>query len=290
MMLRAPGRSGETLQAPSAQGGTAALRAPGRDGSSQPPARSFPPLDEHVVRPEAREELVRGERIEAQPALAPHGDGHFRLDYVIGGHVRPGYVGSTDLLTRVLHDADFASDTCIRAEGEDPATGERFLEEVAFEVVHQQSLHKVEERAEDWKRRGVRRVFAVFVKKGTVEEWIPEAAGFSSLDASGAISDPCLVRPLPVRALVDAAAADDEVARALEAKDNPAIRAMKAEGEELGALREAAAAVLAVLESRGIPTSAGARRIILGAGDLSQLRRWLVRAATAASADEALAG
>jgi hypothetical protein len=69
---------------------------------------------------------------------------------------------------------------------------------------------------------------------------------------------------------------------------------MKAEsevrGEELGALREATAAVLAVLESRGIPASPGARRIILGAADVSQLRRWLVRAATAASAEEVLAG
>src|SRR4051812_13816128 len=109
--------SSEILLAPSASRGTA-LKLPG--------ASTFPPVDEHVVRPETREELVRGERIIAQPALEPHGDRHFELDYVLRAHVRPGYIGSTDLLTRVLHGSDFATDTCIRKQGEDPTTGHRY--------------------------------------------------------------------------------------------------------------------------------------------------------------------
>src|SRR5262249_46513123 len=153
----------------SAPGAAAALKLPGRD------APLFPPVDEHVVQPETREEMVRGERIYAQPALEPHGDQHFGLDYVLRGHVRDGYVGSTDLLTHVLPGSDFASDTCIRRAGKDQATGSRFLEEVAFEIVNEQPLKKVNERAEDWSRRGVRRVLGVFVKKGTVEEWMPKA-------------------------------------------------------------------------------------------------------------------
>src|SRR5438552_272713 len=92
----------EILLAPPASGGAAALKLPGAPG--------FPPVDERLVQPETREEMVRGERIFAQPALEPHGDQHFGLDYVLGAHVRPGYVGSTDLLTRVSHGSDFATD------------------------------------------------------------------------------------------------------------------------------------------------------------------------------------
>jgi hypothetical protein len=282
----------ETLMAPSAAGGSAALRLPG--------SAAFPPLDQHVVRPETREEMVRGERIHAQPALAPHGDRHFSLDFVLGGHVRAGYVGSTDLLTHVLHGSDFASDTCIRRQGEDETTGERFLEELAFEVVHEQSLGKATERAEDWSHRGVRRIVGIFVKKGTVEEWMPRAKRWRALDLGSVLSDPCLVRPLSVKALLDAAVADDEVARALEAKGNPAILAMKAvsqeqgelrgeqRGEQRGARREAAAAVLAVLASRGLEVTPRVRTTVEGSEDVAQLRRWLARAVTAASADDVI--
>jgi hypothetical protein len=271
-MRRAPAT--EALLAPPAPGGAVALKLPGRD------APSFPRLDEHVVRPETREEMVRGERIYAQPALAPHGDRHFRLDYVLGGHLREGYVGSTDLITHVLHGSDFASDTCIRQAGEDEATGSRFLEEVAFEIVNEQPIAKATERAEDWSRRGVRRVLGVFVKKGTVEEWMPRAKKWRALDPDGFLRDRCLVRPLSVRALLDAAAVDDEVARALEAKGNPAIVAMKA--------RVAAAAVLTVLESRGLDVPPRVRAAIQRSEDLAQLGRWLARAAVAASADDVL--
>ena len=279
-MRRTP--ASEVMLAPSAPGAAVALKLPGRD------APLFPPVDEHVVRPETREEMVRGERIYAQPALAPHGDRHFRLDYVLGGHVREGYVGSTDLLTHVLHGSDFASDTCIRKDGEDPATGDRFLEEVAFEIVNEQSLAKVDERAEDWSRRGVRRVLGVFVKKGTVEEWMPRAKKWRAIDRDGIISDPCLVRPLGVKALLDAAVADNEVARALEAKNNPVIVAIKAESEARGELRQAAEAVLTVLASRGLEIPPRVREAIQRLEDLARLRRWLARAAVATCADEVL--
>ena len=271
--------SAETLLAPAARGSAAALKLPGR---------GFPPIDDHVVRPETREEMVRGERIYAQPALAPHGDRHFRLDFVLGGHVSAGYVGSTDLLTHVLHGSDFASDTCIRRSGNDPTTGSRYLEELAFEVVHEQPLKKVNERAEDWSRRGVRRVFGIFVKKGTVEEWQPAAKTWRPLDPGSVISDPCLVRPIVVKALLDTAVAKDEVARALEAKDNPAILAMKAASEQQAERREAAAAVLAVLSARGLDVPARVRAAVEGSDDLAALRRWHSRAVTAATADDAI--
>lgn len=286
----------EVLLAPPASSGSAALKLPGQDGGRPraPGKDDFPRVDDHVVEPETRQEMVRGERIQAQPARAPHGDRHFRLDYVLGAHVREGYVGSTDLLTRVLHGSDFASDTCIRREGEDPATGQRFLEEVAFEIVYAQPLKKATERAEDWCRRGVRRVFGVFVKKGTVEEFLPGPGTWRPLAPGEVIDDPCLVRPLGVQALLGATSVDDEVARALEAKDNAAILAMKAESEALAgrraARRELAEAVLSVLAARGIEASPRARTAFLGSEDLPQLRRWLVRAVTVTRADELIDG
>jgi hypothetical protein len=94
-MRRHAGGSPEVLLAPPASSGSAALKLPGRD--------AFPKLDEHVVEPESREEMVRGERAYAQPALAPHGDRHFRLDYVLGAHVRDGYVGSLRLRVGHVH-------------------------------------------------------------------------------------------------------------------------------------------------------------------------------------------
>jgi hypothetical protein len=282
--------SPEILLAPSASCG-AVLKLPGhdRDARAQTPGRpSLPRVDDHLARPETRQEIVRGERLFAQPALAPHGDRHFGLDYVLGAHVGSGFIGSTDLLTRAAHDSDFATDTCIRKAGDDPETGQRYLEEVAFEVVNEQSLKQITERAEDLCRRGVRRVFAIFVKTGTVKEWAPRKSTWVALAPEGAISDPCLTRPLTVRALVDAAAADDEVARALEAKGNPAILVMKAASEHRGAQREAALAVLAVLSARELDVPARVRATIEASTDLEALRHWLARAITAATAAEVI--
>jgi len=203
---------------------------PGPAGRSEPPS-----LDERLVRPETREEQVRGRAVIAMPALAPHGDRHFKLDYVVGAYVKPGYVGSTDLLTRSAEASDFATDTCIRKEGTDPRTGTRYLEELAFEVVHEQSLKDITARAEDLTQRGVRRLFAIFVKKGEVHEWAGKE--WRPLPPDGAITDPTLSLPIGVAALLDAAEADDAVARALVEKNNPVIAEVRAGGQREG-LRE----------------------------------------------------
>ena len=225
------------LLAPSRAGASGALRLPGAGALAAPP-----PLDERLVRPETREQRVRGRVVLAMPANPPHGDQHFKLDYVIGAHVRDGYVGSTDLLTRSAHASDFASDTCVRRRGVDPATKTRYLEELAFEVVNEQSLRDVTDQAEDLIARGVRRVVAIFVKKGEVREWSARAGAWTTLDPEGTFSDPTLARPLRVSELVDAAGADDAVARALLAKNNPVLaqagvearREGLAEGEKKG--------------------------------------------------------
>src|SRR5262249_44675874 len=113
----------------------------------------------------------RGERYVTMGSLGPHAYQHFRLDYVLGAYVQDDYVGATDLLTRASTQSDFASDTCIHKAGNDPATGTRYLEEIAFEIVNEQPVSKVTAKVEDLSRRGVRRIFAIFVKKREVKEW-----------------------------------------------------------------------------------------------------------------------
>ena len=197
-------------------------------------AREFPPVDEHIVKPETREEMVRGRRMLAMPANPEHGDRHFELDYVIRAYVKEGYVGSTDLLTRASESSNFATDTCVRKKGDDPRTGRRYLEELAFEVVNEQSLSDMTERAEDLTARGVRRMVAIFVKKGEVCEWSPQTGAWNKLDLASTFSDPTLARPLEVSELLDAAGADNAVARALLAKNIPVLVEAKAESRKQG--------------------------------------------------------
>lgn len=220
--------SREMWLAPPPSGSSAALRLPA--------SREPPPVDEHLVQPETREreQLVRGRKVIAMPALPPHGDRHFKLDYVIGAHVKEGYIGSTDLLTRSAEASDFATDTCVRRAGIDPRTKTRYLEELAFEIVNEQSLRDITEQAEDLTARGVRRLVAIFVKKGEVCEWSAEAGAWKKLDPEGTFADPTLARPLRVKELLDAAEADNAVARALLTKNNPVLAELKDQGRKEG--------------------------------------------------------
>lgn len=167
----------------------------------------------------------------------PHGPtwpSHFRLDQVLGPHLAEGYVGSVDLKTRVSGKKEFASDTCVRKAGIDPKTGSRYLEELVFEVVYERSIEDTNRRARALAARGMRRQIAVFVKTGEVCEWSSTGNGWRHLDLRRSLRDRCLVRPLPLRALFDAAEAEVAMARVLEAKGNPAIAEMKKESESRG--------------------------------------------------------
>ncbi|WP_437811586.1 DUF4351 domain-containing protein [Sorangium sp. So ce1078] len=212
------------LLAPAARGGAAAQFPP-----AEPRRAQFPAVDEHLVAPEVtRDELIRGRKVVAAPALEPHAEQQVRLDFLIAPHLQPGYIGAADLITRVAEGSDFATDLSIRRAGTDPATGRRYLEELSFEIVNEQSLRDVREKAEDLVARGVRRVFAIFVKRDEVAEWSAAEGRFVPLAPDATIEDTCLVRPVPVRALLDGAAAEREVVRALERKGNAEIEAIKA--------------------------------------------------------------
>ena len=93
------------------------------------------------------------------------------------------------------------------------------------------SYDVLKDQAEDLVTRGVRRVVAIFVKKGEVCEWTGKK--WSRLDPDATFSDPTLGRPLCVRDLLEAAEADNAVARALLTKGNPVlVEARKASKEE----------------------------------------------------------
>jgi len=241
-----------------------------------------------------RDEIIAGRRVVAFPAEAPHGDKQVDLDSLLRFHVAPGYIASADLITRFAVDSDFASDSCVRREGIDPATGRRYLEEIAFEVVSTQTERKVVEKAEVMHRRGVRRIFGIWVKgRRRVCEWSAESRSWRLLDEGSHIEDPCLATPLPVKALLDAALVPRAVVRALEIQGEPAIQELKAAAEARGEARAKArgiaGSILDVLEARGVAVSPAQREEILGCADVDRSKRRLRRAAVATSAAEVTA-
>jgi hypothetical protein len=264
------------------------------------PSRDFfPRVDDHLVVPEvARDEVVGGRRVVAQPAETPHATRHSDLQYVLRAHVAPGYLSAVDLLTRHGEKSDFASDACVFREGVDPATGARHLEEIAFEVVSEQSERDVTDKAVAMHRRGVRRIFAVFVKGPRLSEWSPASQRWIGREAGSAIEDRCLAAPLPVSALLDAALADNAVAAALIAKGNPMLLKReaaakaegkvegRAEGKVEGRAEGMAESVLKLLEARGLAVSPAQREEILRCNDFDRLDRWLLQAAQASTTDE----
>lgn len=257
----------------------------------------FPPVDEHLVKPEVTyDEIIRGRKVTAMTALHPHAEAQNQLAFLIAPHVKPGYRSLTELLTRAAVASDFGTDVCVCRDGIDPATGSRYLEEISFEVVNEQTMRDVTEKAEDLIHRGVRRVFGIFVKTGEVCEWSKAANKFVPMNKDGFIEDPLFVRPIAVKALVDFALCEDEVARALNVKNNAAIVALKQherklgvdEGRKLGVdegrLQERRDTLIDLLVERfgDVPTEVLAR---IHAADIAQLRGWSKKLFTVTSMD-----
>ncbi len=268
------------------------LKAPGRSGYSSPmhlPGRGpLPRVDEHLVEAEiTRDEVIGGRTMVVSPAHPGHATKQTDLDFVLRAHVAPGYHAAADLLTRHDQSSDFATDVCIYKDGIDPETGARYLEEIAFEIVSEQNERVVTEKAVRMHRRGVRRIFSVWVKgEQRVCAWTPESNGWRLLDRASSIEDPCLVKPLSVVALLDAAAADNAVIEALSAKGNSALQEREAAARAEGRSQGKSDAVLTVLIARGVAVSPSKRQEILACCDSERLDRWLRRAASASSAEE----
>ena len=196
---------------------------------------SFPRLDDRLVPNEdSPYEMIRGEKVQALPANVEHADAQLRAAVGVDLFLRDEYVAAVEMLTRVNGGSDFATDVSVRKRGVDPATGERYLEELSFEIVNEQTLKSIESKAQDLVRRGVRRVFAVFVKKGQISEWSRTQQCFVPMDKDATFDDPVLVRPMVVRALVDRALALVELVRTLELQKHPEIQRIRKKGLDEG--------------------------------------------------------
>jgi hypothetical protein len=243
-----------------------------------------PPLDEHIADHAHREEIVRGRKLYAAPALPEHGDPHCRLDTIVTTHAATDRVASTDLITRVADDGDLATDTSIRRAGINPTTGERYLEEMVFEVVNTQRLSDVTAKAEELSTRGVRRVFAVFIRKGIVSEWRDDQ--WEALREDNEIVDECLAAPIPVVALLKASAVGAAAVRGLLARKEPELVAMLHEREAQGARDGRRAALRAVLAARGVVLTEAQRAAVDACDDRAMLDAWITRSASASVADD----
>jgi Uma2 family endonuclease len=249
----------------------------------------LPAVDERLVAPDCGYEIDDGKLIRVSPALEPHADRHSKLAALLEAHAAGEFNVAIDMLTRTSQTSDLAPDASVYPRARDPETGGRQLEHLAFEVVSTESLGHAGDKARSLAARGVRRVFAIDVERTRAFEWSRELGTWSILDGNAAITDPALAVPLPVRALLQAAGADDAVAAALLAKRNPVLEAALDDAESRGEARGMARAVLAVLASRGLTLSPHEQEQLLRERDPARLTRWLTRAASCASAAELLA-
>jgi len=286
------------------------LSAPASAASSSSRSRaasvdSLPGVHERLARPETREEYFFGELRLKVPASPPHARQHLQLAYVLKAHVAEGYLAAVEMLTRTSRDTDFAPDASVYPAAPDPQTGERRLEELAFEVCSEQSLEMPKVKARELVGRGVRRVFCIVVgglgqkRRKTLEEsyvleWSQATGTWSPIAKESRIEDRCLSPPLPVSALIDATASDDAVVRALRARDHRIFaeeRAAgfaegKAQGHAEGKAQGHAEALVSVIEARGLALSPDERSRILDCRDPRLLERWTRRALTVGTASE----
>ena len=269
------------------------------------PSAELPEVDERLAEPETRFEVEDGRWVYVAPADEPHGEGHATVGALVKGHHADGYSVAIDMLTRTSRTDDIAPDVSVYPSARNPRSGARQLEELAFEVVSAQSLAHVGQRAAKLVARGVRRVFALDVKRMRALEWSNDTGEWKLLERSGQIEDPALAVPIPIEALLDAARADDAIARALRVKRHPEFLAEReegrAEGEARGRVegeargrtegeaRGRAEGLFVVLALCGLDPTEDERHRILAERDPGRLARWLAAARTCADVATLLA-
>jgi Uma2 family endonuclease len=242
----------------------------------------LPEIDDGLVEPETRYEMLDGELVYVSPARRRHATRHAQLCALIEAHSGPEFEVACDLLTRTSQVDDFAPDVSVSPSALDPTTGRRQLAQLVFEIVSTQTLRNAGRKAAKLAARGVRRVFAIDLERSRALEWSAELGAWSVLDSSGQIDDPALDVPLPIEMLIHEAKMQDAMARALRARRNPVIEEGLAESRARGW----AEAVLGVLVGRGVAVDREARERILAERDPARLDRWLARAVVCGSAAE----
>jgi Uma2 family endonuclease len=262
-----------------------------------PADAELPAIDDRLVEPETRYEIYDGELTYVSPADRPHGIRQSRLCALLEVHTGEAFEVGNEVLTRTSKIDDIAPDVSVFPEAPHPETGGRQLEQLAFEIVSTESLGHATRKAAKLSGRGVRRVFAIDIKRSRVLEWSAESGKWTQLDGAERIEDPALEAPLQVGDMLDAAKADGAIARALISRHNPVIEAMRtsdrAEGVQEGIVRGESRglsqAILTVLAQRGIAVGEAERARILDEQDCDLLERWVARAAICSEIGEVFA-
>ncbi len=261
------------------------MSSPGSHADSDLPA-----VDERLVAPESGYEIDDGKLVRVSPSDPPHGSRHSKVAALLEAHVAEDFDVAVDLLTRTSKTDDCAPDASVYPQAPDPETGGRQIEQLAFEVVSTETLAHAGRRAAKLTGRGVRRVFAIDVARARGFEWSAQLGTWSMLDPTTSIEDSALSVALPVAAVVSAMKADDAVAHALLAKQNPvlvaALAESRAEGRMEGRMEGLAEAVLRLLVQRGLAPRPEQRARMLAERNLATLESWLVRAVTCTSVGE----
>ncbi|MEM9452595.1 MAG: hypothetical protein AAGF11_00350 [Myxococcota bacterium] len=142
------------------------------------------------------------------------------------------------------------------------------------------------ERAQDLTECGVRRLLAVFVKRNQICEWSPQDDRWIPLDLDGSLDDPTLIRPVPLRALLDEALGNNAQVDALDAKQTPRLDEIMRKSKAAGKVEGKAEFLVELLRTRGLVLDDIHRAQVARCDDEAQLQRWLHRALTAASIHE----
>src|SRR4051812_26051938 len=147
---------------PPAQSNTAAI-PPARARDSRRAA--LPDVDERLVMPETRYEIIDGKVTYVPPADEAHGTRHSKISAILEAYAADGYDVASDMLTRTSTKGDMAPDASVFPVARDPETGGRQLDELVFEVVSTERLSHAGKKARSLAARGVRRVFAIDVER-----------------------------------------------------------------------------------------------------------------------------
>jgi Uma2 family endonuclease len=265
----------------------------------------LPEIDERLVAPGSRYEILDGVLIHMPPADPPHATRHSLLAALVEAHAAPEFRVACDMLTRTSKTSDIAPDVSVFPRAPHPQTGGRQLEHVAFEIVSTESLGHAGKKAASLTGRGVRRVFAIDVERERALEWSRPLETWSVLEAQPVIHDPALAVPLPLHLVLRDASIDDALARALVARRNPVFEAALADREADGVaqglrdgvaqgLRDGVAqglaeVLLSILGVRGLFATPQERACVHAERDPARLRRWLNGAMTCASVAALLA-
>jgi Uma2 family endonuclease len=208
-------RSVPMLQAPGAESG-ASYRFPSKNDSLPAPGElSIPGEDGY--------ELEDGQLVYAAPAGPTHAEFHAALVALLVASVKPSHKVYVDMLTNLgtVPKNELAPDISMVAHYEQDEP--RPLEEVVVEICSTQPLANAERKLRKFANRGVRKLWCIQLSKQAVWQWDHSIDGLRIVPSDGYLEDELLVRPLSVKVLLKTTLQDNEIARALLAKENPVL-------------------------------------------------------------------